>query len=52
MFILLEKCRDTDSDDILFYDAMGYTYEEKKAMNWVAKNREYRTYKYCSDKEL
>ena len=29
------------------YDAMGFTPDEESAMSWVAKNPEYRKYKYC-----
>lgn len=48
MYILFEKIKSDGGDDINNWDCMGIRVEEKEAIEWVQKNPDYRTYKYCS----
>lgn len=52
MYILLEKANARGFDTVENYDCMGYVTVESDAMAWVSNNPEYRTYKYCPDKEI
>ena len=49
MFILFENWDARYPND---YDLMGYTTDEEFAMNWVAKNPDFRKYQYCPNKDL
>ena len=52
MYILFEQVQANASMLIGNYDCMGYTMDEKKAIEWVNANLVYRKYKYCPNKEL
>lgn len=52
MYILLEKANARGLDTVENYDCMGYVTVESDAMAWVSNNPEYRTYRYCPDKEI
>lgn len=52
MFILMEMSDARGLRTSGNYDFMGYTISESDAMKWVSNNPEYRTYKYCPDKEI
>lgn len=53
MYILFElNSSRADSNSLRDNDAMGFTNDETTAMKWVDNNPEYRTYKYCPDKEI
>lgn len=47
MYILFEASSTNNKNMFEEYDAMGFTSDEESAMSWVAKNPEYRKYKYC-----
>jgi hypothetical protein len=53
MFILFELSSSrADSNSLRDNDCMGYTLEETEALEWVSQNPEYRSYKYCPNKEI
>lgn len=52
MYILFEKSNSEGCNCISGYDAMGFTTSESSAMTWRDENPDYRTYKYCPNKEL
>ena len=51
-YILFEMTDARGSDAFYNFDAMGWTPDENKALDWVAQNPEYRCYKYCPGKQI
>ena len=51
-WILLEKRNSSDDDNISSYDCMGCSNDEASAVFWRNKNREYRAFLYCPDREV
>lgn len=56
MYICYEAARAEIADKNLYnwhnLDAMGYADTEAEAMEWVAKNPDYRAYRYCPKKKV
>lgn len=52
MYILFEMSSSNGGVQIWNWDCMGYAKTEQQAMRWVSENPNYRTYKYCPNKEI